>query len=349
MLNDPQTTECARREASALVREQSKELAREREQAEAELERVRRRFLRWAEQLSDDVITADEHREFRDELEARRAQLTAKLHSINEELERAGDREAEWEAVQRALADIQGLWESMTAEERRELIREVIERVDMYKAEDGGTELHIRLRVGRPVIRKIPSLRDEVLTPRQMAMLWLLGQGLTRKQIARRLGQSVTGMNNTLRSARLRLGAASVDEAVDRARPIIEPYVKWLDFEGREQRLPIHGQLWPTLTPEEQQVLTALSEGLSGTQIATHLGKKPNTVYVQLHNMREKLGAGNNQQLLKFAREAGLLPGPTRTSPQAEYLMQRGAQTTCQKVQAMLASGDSGGTYSHRP
>ena len=83
--------------------------------------------------------------------------------------------------------------------------------------------------------------------------------------------------------------------------------MKWLDLEGREQRRNGQGEQWPKVTPEEAKVLAALAEGLKGPEIARRLDIKPSTVYVHLHNMREKVGAGTNAQLLAFAEEAGLL------------------------------------------
>lgn len=108
-------------------------------------------------------------------------------------------------------------------------------------------------------------------------------------------------------SGRKRLGAATVEEAAEQARPIIEPYVKWLDLEGREQRLEGRGGRWPQFTPEETKVLAALAEGLNGPRIAQRLESKTDTIHVHLYNMREKVGAGTNKQLLDFAKEAGLL------------------------------------------
>jgi DNA-binding CsgD family transcriptional regulator len=145
------------------------------------------------------------------------------------------------------------------------------------------------------------------MTKRQMEAYWLLGQGLTRKRVAKQLGQTTNGLNCTFVSGRRRLGAATVEEALEQSREVIKPYVKWLDLEGREQRREGYGGQWPQFTPEETKVLAALAEDLKGPQIAERLVTKPSTIYVHLHNMREKVGAGTNKQLLDFAKEAGLI------------------------------------------
>ncbi|MBC7286470.1 MAG: helix-turn-helix domain-containing protein [Armatimonadetes bacterium] len=61
-------------------------------------------------------------------------------------------------------------------------------------------------------------------------------------------------------------------------------------------------------------MLEALAEGLSGSQITKRPGISASAVYAHLHNLRARLGAANNKQLLKFAREAGL-PPPTCLTP----------------------------------
>jgi DNA-binding CsgD family transcriptional regulator len=195
----------------------------------------------------------------------------------------------------------------MTPDERKQILREVIERVSVCKLEDGSSEIRIKPRFGPEHLVHVPSLRGQTLTKRQMEAYWLLGQGLKRKQVAKQLGQEVGGLNCTLMAGRKRLGAATVAEAVEQGRSVIEPYVKWLDLEGREQRREGNGGQWPQFTKEETNVLGLLAGKLNGPQIAAGLGIEPSTVYVHLHHMREKVGAGTNKQLLDFAKEAGLL------------------------------------------
>ena len=263
LLHDPRTAQSARREALDMARGARRALTRQRQRLQAELDKLGRKFITWSDQMSDGDITQDEYAEYLADLRTRRADKHEQLRAVEEQLEGPEDFEAMWAAVERALGDVQALWEGMTPAERRELLREIVERVDMFRTEDGGTDLHIKLRVGEPVIKNIPSLRGHTLTPRRMEALWLLGEGNTREQVARRLGQTVAGLAATLRSARLRLGAESLGEAVEMALPIIEPFVRWLDFEGREQRVAGHGSVWPELGTEEQCVLDALAEGLN--------------------------------------------------------------------------------------
>jgi len=310
LLDDPDVLKQARREAKNMGQQQRKDLLRKNEQLEADLAKQNHRFIRWAEQLADGVITPVDYEVFRAELEKRKLALETELQTVEEELDAQTADDIDWDGLEAALTNMELLWESMSASERRELIQDIVERVDVSHTEDGGSELRIALRAGGVVDATLPPLRMKPLTWRQMAAFWLIGQGMTRKDAARQLGIGVNHFNNLLGHGRLSLGADTVDEAVEMAQPLIKPYLKWLELEGREQRSDGNGQQWPTLTPQEQQVLGGLADGLNGPQIAENLTKSPNTVYVQLHAIRDKLGAANNKQVLRFAREAGLLPGP---------------------------------------
>jgi DNA-binding NarL/FixJ family response regulator len=52
------------------------------------------------------------------------------------------------------------------------------------------------------------------LTPRQMEVLWLLARGLSRKQIAQRLGRSPSTVQAHCRAIYRRLGVQNVTSAV---------------------------------------------------------------------------------------------------------------------------------------
>jgi len=309
-LENPALLEVARREARALLGEDRTQLTAEKKRREQELAQWRTKTSRWYQRLNDDVITPAEYREYRQTLDENVKEVERRLQEIDGQLAQTPDFKSEWEGVEQALGNLGALWETMTAEERKLLVREVLERVELRLIEGGGSEVRIKPHLLPEDVRSIPSLRGQLLTKRQMGALWLLGQGLSRKEVERQLGRGPGGLNCTLSAARRRLGVGSVAEAIAVGQDLIRPYVKWLDLEGREKRLVRPESRWPTLTAEERRVLEALAEGLKGPAIAERLGMTSGTVYVHLHHMRPKLGAANNQQLLKFATEAGLLSLP---------------------------------------
>lgn len=310
-LEAPKLLAEAREQARKLLGREGEQLQAERKRLEQGLAKQRKRASHWYKLLCDEAIKPEEFREHKQEIDEETGRLQARLREVEVQLADTPDLAAQQAAVERALGDLGALWEQMTAEERKLLLREALERVELRVAEGGGSEVRIRPYLLPEEVRLIPSLRGQFLTKRQMEALWLLGQELSRKEVARQLGQSVGGVNATLSKAKLHLGAESAEAAAAQVRELLRPYLRWLDLEGREKRLRRTEPRWPTLTAEERKVLEALAAGLKGPEIAERLGMSPNTVYVHLHHMRPKLGAANNQQLLKFATEAGLLAGAT--------------------------------------
>jgi DNA-binding CsgD family transcriptional regulator len=299
----------ARQEAEALFGEQRRSLSVQRDRLRANLEQNRDQAVRMMDMVTRDLATEAEYREFITDLRERRSAQEERLAEVEAQLAAESQGIASWQRIIEALQDVGQLWERMTAEERRDLLGEVVEQVEMTRTPEGGTDLQVRLRTGTIATTAIPDLRNQALTPRQMATVWLAGQGLDRSAIAARLGITPEHVNTLLCGARRRLGASSRPETIARGAEVARPYVPWLDLEGREQRVRRPEPSWPTATQEERRVLELIADGLNGPQVAERLEKSPNTVYVQLRNLRQKLGAANNTQLLRFAREAGMLPG----------------------------------------
>lgn len=63
----------------------------------------------------------------------------------------------------------------------------------------------------------------------------------------------------------------------------------------------------PALTRREKEILLLLNEGLKGPQMAEKLFLSPYTVETHRKNLMQKLNVSSTQQLLKVARDNGLL------------------------------------------
>lgn len=297
----------ARRQAGVLLSQDHDQSRRKQRRLESEIEKLRQDALRWAKRLNDEDITVEEFREYKQELEQSREVAQAALRAVGAQLQEQGRGDRDWAEIERALADAASLWDQMTAADRKRLVDEIIETVRIRRQPDGTIEVKVKPRLQPERIITIPSFRGQALTKRQMEALWLVGHGHTRKQAAKQLGVDVRAVSAALLNARHRLGMDTMPEAMENALPLIAPFVKWLDLEGRSNRKTGHGRRWPALTTEETRVLRLLAADNKGPAIARELGIEPSTVYVHLHNMRNKVGAGNNAQLLSFAKEAGLL------------------------------------------
>ncbi|HOZ70354.1 MAG TPA: response regulator transcription factor [Chitinophagaceae bacterium] len=64
---------------------------------------------------------------------------------------------------------------------------------------------------------------------------------------------------------------------------------------------------FPALTRREKEILLLLNEGFNGPQMAEKLFLSPYTVETHRKNLMQKLNVTSTQQLLKIAREKGLL------------------------------------------
>lgn len=61
------------------------------------------------------------------------------------------------------------------------------------------------------------------------------------------------------------------------------------------------------LTAREAEILTLVSQGHSGPEVATHLGLSLHTVNTHLRRCHQKLEARNRLQAVKLARDSGLI------------------------------------------
>ena len=69
-------------------------------------------------------------------------------------------------------------------------------------------------------------------------------------------------------------------------------------------------QRWQTLSPREQQVAALVCQGYTNRQIAEELSLSVRTVEGHRSNLTDKLGLRSRVELVRYAREAGLLSRP---------------------------------------
>lgn len=313
-LAQPDVLAEARRQAAGMAGQDRKRLEGDQRRLRGQIEKTREASLRWSRRYNEDNegeknISREAFRQLDQQYQRELAEAQEALARVERQLSEVTTHAEDWSAIEQALSDMRTLWEHLTPQERKQILREVIDWVTLRKLEDGSSEIRIKPRFASEHLVRVPSLRGKVLTKRQMEVLWLLGQDPDRKRVAKQLGQSVGGLGATVMAARRRLGVATTEEAIERGREIIAPYVKRLDLAGRAQRLEGHARQ-PRFTQQETRVLQALGEGLNGPEIAKRIGlnSASSTIHVHLRNMREKVGAGNNKQLLDFAKKAGLMP-----------------------------------------
>jgi DNA-binding CsgD family transcriptional regulator len=118
------------------------------------------------------------------------------------------------------------------------------------------------------------------LTERQAEVVMLVGQGLTDRQIGRRLGIATGTVKAHVRGARFKLGAKN------RAQASVLLTVRDGDGDGALEPPPV----W-RLTANEATIIEFVARGLTNRQIATELGVTEQTVKTHLSHIFGKVGA----------------------------------------------------------
>jgi len=83
------------------------------------------------------------------------------------------------------------------------------------------------------------------------------------------------------------------------ARHLLQDYLHRLDDPD------VSGQ--PALTAREREILRLLAEGYSNKEIADSLVVSPSTIHSHRTNLMKKLNLGSRHELIRFARQRGLL------------------------------------------
>ncbi len=66
----------------------------------------------------------------------------------------------------------------------------------------------------------------------------------------------------------------------------------------------------PQLSQREREVLLLLAEGYSNREVAERIFRSVKTVETYRANIKKKLGIRNRADMVRYAREAGLLDRP---------------------------------------
>jgi len=105
----------------------------------------------------------------------------------------------------------------------------------------------------------------------------------------------------------MKLDADANEEAWQIAREHIEASIHAIPLTKRKRKKEETKAGKRLLTKAQGKLLSLIHDGMSAKQAAAELGISVNTVYVQLRNCREALGAGTTQQAVKQAYELGYL------------------------------------------
>ena len=83
------------------------------------------------------------------------------------------------------------------------------------------------------------------------------------------------------------------------AKQLLQDYLNRLDER--------QASLQPSLTPREKEILRLLAEGYSNKEIAERLIVSPSTIHSHRTNLMQKLNLTSRHELIRYARERGLI------------------------------------------
>ena len=107
-------------------------LRQERERILAALSDMNVQFNKWADRLDAGAIDEVQFRERNAKLLREKTQMTGRLHEIDLRLAESENLEVSIEAVKQALSIFKGVWDNLEIQERREMLRHLVERLVVY-------------------------------------------------------------------------------------------------------------------------------------------------------------------------------------------------------------------------
>jgi hypothetical protein len=127
----PQLREAALARAREELQARQAPLQQERERILSQLAAGERAFDRWAERLTRGAIDEEQFERLNWAHLAEKRRLRERLAVLEAEQERAGDAEVTIAEVERALQRFEEMWEALSRDEQRELLRSLVERLTL--------------------------------------------------------------------------------------------------------------------------------------------------------------------------------------------------------------------------
>ena len=308
-----QVQQAAEAEIEHMVSHRESELSRELSRLERNLAAIpakREALLRQFMDADEDDQPVDVA-QYERLIAAQEAELSSRISVVRPEVaDHAAQRERA-RVARATLADFPRVWDSLEIEEKRELLANLVESLSFTRE---GRDVVMRLKlifreekeIVIPPDKRAPTEKTGVrsLTQRQLAILDLLSEGHSRREIARRLGIEETAVNSHLWFVRRQLGVAAIEEAIRLAWPRIEAERQFLPKEGRSRPPMTRGG---KLSPREIELLRRLAAGESLCGIARSEGRALGSLSTRLRSAKRKLGVKTREEAIGRARETGLI------------------------------------------
>ncbi len=295
-----------RAEFQELVAEEAREevMARQVKGLEAEQARLERAVAQKTEEerrllriYSKGKVSEDIYYERYESIQQDNAELNAQLDSIKLQLGNESERMNLLAEVERAVTQLPKLWDELNPEERRHLLREVIEYCYVQPIGDRKHRVRVKFHYLPEVAEDLPNSKSRItgllddiahVSDRELAYLTLRSDGWSDEQIYKHWEVTLQATYYLRKSAMKRLQVDSIEEAIRLARGRIE--------KERDQ-LPLGPTGWhpgrlkeKDLRPREEEALVRYIRGGDEDQIAQEMGLKVRSVEFMLYHVRKTLG-----------------------------------------------------------
>ena len=305
-------------EAAGAAAGQDVELLRDQTQWREQVGSLQAKQERLMDKLAQDIITDAEFAAHNQKLRMQLQEARERLAHAEQGLSRRQQREAQAQAAQQMILDFPAVWEHLSADERREVLRQLVETLTVDRE---GRDLIVRLKVCLLPEQQITVARDSAVRmkekptgpaavpPRQLVLLHYIGQGKTRQEAAEAMGIEDSTSRSFVRQIQKHLGTKNMTDAFAQCRPRIEQLKATLPFGPSE--LPQHKvsrerDTASRLSPLHREILPYLLRGATNPEIARLTGLTKFTVANRRNEITKILGTFSIYEIGEKVKALGI-------------------------------------------
>jgi site-specific DNA recombinase len=283
-----------------------------------QVEAKRKELVNAEDQLQWLISQAVKRPELRDQFDVQVKEHQERIERLEAEVEdlqrRAGDitlRERRAERVYEIVSDFDRLWNSMDADERRQVVHLVFDELALLPDTAGYT---LRMKVFLDEPREVfipagkasdrPKYGPKSLTPREASALYLTDRSHSMDEIAQLWGTGRANVYAALHRARRKMQAETTQDAINMARDHLKEIAPFLPTSGRLEIPPAPEELTET---ERKLLPDIVNEDVPYREIAEKHEIAEGTVKVHAANIARKLRARGRSELIDQAKRLGLL------------------------------------------
>lgn len=296
-------------------------------QEKAHLERLQRedreRLNEATSKMLEGVLTEETFGHYQESIISRNSERQNKVDAIDKKLGELDNQSHQIEQMKQILHQFDGVWEELTIQEKRKVVDLLLEDVSLERNRHGA-KLHIKPLFAEAITVTVPAAKRRTgdgtkdpwnLSERELAILALLDEGLTPKEVAQRSGIGRQQVYNTITSIRQRFNGQEIMLVIEAAKPVIEERAEFLPLDQKTADGK-KGDERPTQA--QTQILELLAKGLSKSEAARELGLTTEAAFSRLRVLRNKLGLRDYDELIHHACEKGWIEDPPEERPKPE-------------------------------